>query len=187
MDYQSKGKTAECNQYVLMAWATWLVICIAIVFIHWLIDLYFHRYQQILHRNLVYLATIADSNQNMQSLLPAVCLRLYLIGYHAHTTEPPVGLSHSFLFFSFLFNSFLSLCRIKMTHFESTLFLCGYNFNNTRALLLFLQLFLQLFSYLPFPPTSSITSFSLLTLIWIWAQVEWDRVEGGSLFTLSRI
>lgn len=25
-----------------------------------------------LHRNLVYLATIADSNQNMQSLLPAV-------------------------------------------------------------------------------------------------------------------
>ncbi|XP_064779462.1 calcium-responsive transactivator-like isoform X7 [Oncorhynchus masou masou] len=42
MDYQSKGKTAECTQY-----------------------------QQILHRNLVYLATIADSNQNMQSLLPA--------------------------------------------------------------------------------------------------------------------
>uniref|UniRef100_A0A3Q0QWR5 SS18 N-terminal domain-containing protein n=1 Tax=Amphilophus citrinellus TaxID=61819 RepID=A0A3Q0QWR5_AMPCI len=45
MDYQSKGKTAECTQY-----------------------------QQILHRNLVYLATIADSNQNMQSLLPAVSL-----------------------------------------------------------------------------------------------------------------
>ncbi|TNM86877.1 hypothetical protein fugu_007107 [Takifugu bimaculatus] len=42
MDYQSKGKLAECTQY-----------------------------QQILHRNLVYLATIADSNQNMQSLLPA--------------------------------------------------------------------------------------------------------------------
>ncbi|XP_034067077.1 calcium-responsive transactivator-like isoform X4 [Gymnodraco acuticeps] len=42
MDYQSKGKTAECTQY-----------------------------QQILHRNLVYLATIADSNQNMQTLLPA--------------------------------------------------------------------------------------------------------------------
>ncbi|XP_043977179.1 calcium-responsive transactivator-like isoform X2 [Gambusia affinis] len=42
MDYQSKGKTAECTQY-----------------------------QHILHRNLVYLATIADSNQNMQSLLPA--------------------------------------------------------------------------------------------------------------------
>ncbi|KAM6924547.1 calcium-responsive transactivator-like [Xenentodon cancila] len=42
MDYQSKGKTSECTQY-----------------------------QQILHRNLVYLATIADSNQNMQSLLPA--------------------------------------------------------------------------------------------------------------------
>ena len=33
---------------------------------------FFDRYQQILHRNLVYLATIADSNQNMQSLLPAV-------------------------------------------------------------------------------------------------------------------
>lgn len=33
---------------------------------------FFYRYQQILHRNLVYLATIADSNQNMQSLLPAV-------------------------------------------------------------------------------------------------------------------
>ncbi|XP_015235604.1 PREDICTED: calcium-responsive transactivator isoform X9 [Cyprinodon variegatus] len=42
MDCQSKGKTVECTQY-----------------------------QQILHRNLVYLATIADSNQNMQSLLPA--------------------------------------------------------------------------------------------------------------------
>lgn len=35
-------------------------------------DSFSHRYQQILHRNLVYLATIADSNQNMQSLLPAV-------------------------------------------------------------------------------------------------------------------
>uniref|UniRef100_A0A8C9RJ13 SS18 subunit of BAF chromatin remodeling complex n=1 Tax=Scleropages formosus TaxID=113540 RepID=A0A8C9RJ13_SCLFO len=42
MEFQSKGKTAECSQY-----------------------------QQMLHRNLVYLATIADSNQNMQSLLPA--------------------------------------------------------------------------------------------------------------------
>ncbi|XP_062916421.1 protein SSXT isoform X1 [Mobula hypostoma] len=42
MDFQSKGKSAECSQY-----------------------------QQMLHRNLVYLATIADSNQNMQSLLPA--------------------------------------------------------------------------------------------------------------------
>uniref|UniRef100_A0A8C4RST5 SS18 N-terminal domain-containing protein n=1 Tax=Erpetoichthys calabaricus TaxID=27687 RepID=A0A8C4RST5_ERPCA len=31
-------------------------------------------YQQMLHRNLVYLATIADSNQNMQSLLPAVSI-----------------------------------------------------------------------------------------------------------------
>ncbi|XP_062850484.1 protein SSXT isoform X2 [Trichomycterus rosablanca] len=42
MDSQSKGKTVECSQF-----------------------------QQMLHRNLVYLATIADSNQNMQSLLPA--------------------------------------------------------------------------------------------------------------------
>lgn len=32
------------------------------------------RYQQMLHTNLVYLATIADSNQNMQSLLPAVSM-----------------------------------------------------------------------------------------------------------------
>uniref|UniRef100_A0A3B3HSS6 SS18L1 subunit of BAF chromatin remodeling complex n=1 Tax=Oryzias latipes TaxID=8090 RepID=A0A3B3HSS6_ORYLA len=38
MDYQSKGKKAECTQY-----------------------------QQILHRNLVYLATIAGSNQNLHS------------------------------------------------------------------------------------------------------------------------
>ena len=30
----------------------------------------FLRYQQLLHRNLVYLATIADSNQNVQALLP---------------------------------------------------------------------------------------------------------------------
>ncbi|CAH7092413.1 Ss18 [Phodopus roborovskii] len=42
MDYQNKGKASECSQY-----------------------------QQMLHTNLVYLATIADSNQNMQSLLPA--------------------------------------------------------------------------------------------------------------------
>ncbi|XP_078543527.1 protein SSXT isoform X3 [Lissotriton helveticus] len=43
MDYQNKGKTSECSQY-----------------------------QQMLHTNLVYLATIADSNQNMQPLLPAL-------------------------------------------------------------------------------------------------------------------
>merc|ERR1712168_3607 len=42
IDYQGKGKVAECVQY-----------------------------QQMLHRNLVYLATIADSNQNMQALLMA--------------------------------------------------------------------------------------------------------------------
>jgi len=40
-DYQNKGKATECLQY-----------------------------QQILHRNLVYLASIADSNQNISSLLP---------------------------------------------------------------------------------------------------------------------
>lgn len=40
-EFQSKGKMNECMQY-----------------------------QQILHRNLVYLASIADSNQNIQALLP---------------------------------------------------------------------------------------------------------------------
>nr|CAD7257734.1 unnamed protein product [Timema shepardi] len=40
-EYQSKGKAQECMQY-----------------------------QQILHRNLVYLASIADANQNIQALLP---------------------------------------------------------------------------------------------------------------------
>lgn len=40
-DYQSKGKAQECIQY-----------------------------QQMLHRNLVYLASIADSNQNIHALLP---------------------------------------------------------------------------------------------------------------------
>uniref|UniRef100_A0A8C0GBC4 SS18 N-terminal domain-containing protein n=1 Tax=Chelonoidis abingdonii TaxID=106734 RepID=A0A8C0GBC4_CHEAB len=59
MDYQNKGKTAECTQY-----------------------------QQILHRNLVYLATIADSNQNMQSLLPAVSINTnvkYNVNYTKET------------------------------------------------------------------------------------------------------
>ncbi|KAG8305182.1 transcription coactivator activity protein [Homalodisca vitripennis] len=40
-EYQSKGKVQECMQY-----------------------------QQVLHRNLVYLASIADANQNIQALLP---------------------------------------------------------------------------------------------------------------------
>lgn len=40
-EFQSKGKTSECMQY-----------------------------QQILHRNLLYLASIADANQNIQALLP---------------------------------------------------------------------------------------------------------------------
>uniref|UniRef100_UPI00358F566F protein SSXT isoform X3 n=1 Tax=Myxine glutinosa TaxID=7769 RepID=UPI00358F566F len=43
LDHQSKGKTMECSQY-----------------------------QQMLHRNLVYLATLADSSQNTQSLLPTL-------------------------------------------------------------------------------------------------------------------
>lgn len=63
LEYQSKGKTAECTQY-----------------------------QQILHRNLVYLATIADSNQNMQSLLPAVSTRWGGPLYPARTpTLPKIG------------------------------------------------------------------------------------------------
>ena len=39
-----------------------------------------HQYQQLLHRNLVYLASIADSSQNIQSLLPVS---------RAHTTPTP--------------------------------------------------------------------------------------------------
>jgi hypothetical protein len=38
------------------------------IFIY-LLNLIF-RYQQMLHRNLVYLASIADVNQNLQTLLP---------------------------------------------------------------------------------------------------------------------
>ncbi|ESO98263.1 hypothetical protein LOTGIDRAFT_114542 [Lottia gigantea] len=44
-DYQNSGKATECLQY-----------------------------QQVLHRNLVYLATVADSNQNVQALLPVSIL-----------------------------------------------------------------------------------------------------------------
>lgn len=44
-EFQSKGKISECMQY-----------------------------QQILHRNLVYLASIADANQNIQALLPVSAL-----------------------------------------------------------------------------------------------------------------
>lgn len=40
-EFQNKGKAQECIQY-----------------------------QQVLHRNLVYLASIADANQNIQALLP---------------------------------------------------------------------------------------------------------------------
>uniref|UniRef100_A0A3P8X4V3 SS18 N-terminal domain-containing protein n=1 Tax=Cynoglossus semilaevis TaxID=244447 RepID=A0A3P8X4V3_CYNSE len=59
MDYQSRGKTAECTQY-----------------------------QQILHRNLVYLATIADSNQNMQTLLPAVSDNISCHRFDPHDPTP---------------------------------------------------------------------------------------------------
>ena len=38
-----------------------------------IVDLFFVlRYQQLLHRNLVYLATLADSTQSMQNTIP-VC------------------------------------------------------------------------------------------------------------------
>lgn len=40
-EYQAKGQLMEC-----------------------------HQYQQVLHRNLVYLATVADANQNLNILLP---------------------------------------------------------------------------------------------------------------------
>lgn len=49
---------------------------------------HFCRYQQMLHRNLVYLATIADSNQNMQSLLPAVSMLLaFCVTYFTFTLQ----------------------------------------------------------------------------------------------------
>lgn len=35
------------------------------------------RYQQLLHRNLVYLASIADANQNIQALLPVSVTYLF--------------------------------------------------------------------------------------------------------------
>ncbi|XP_023682514.1 protein SSXT isoform X2 [Paramormyrops kingsleyae] len=65
MEYQSKGKTAECSQY-----------------------------QQMLHRNLVYLATIADSNQNMQSLLPAPPTQNMPMGPGGMTQSGPPHPSH---------------------------------------------------------------------------------------------
>jgi hypothetical protein len=37
--------------------------------------LLYYRYQQMLHRNLVYLATLADSNQNLQALLPVSTMK----------------------------------------------------------------------------------------------------------------
>ncbi|PWA31651.1 hypothetical protein CCH79_00006621, partial [Gambusia affinis] len=60
MDYQSKGKTAECTHPKSYKGR-----------VNFCKNFHLSRYQHILHRNLVYLATIADSNQNMQSLLPA--------------------------------------------------------------------------------------------------------------------
>ncbi|XP_007952913.1 calcium-responsive transactivator [Orycteropus afer afer] len=53
------------------------------------------RYQQILHRNLVYLATIADSNQNMQSLLPAVSPNHVSLQPTAQSTLPTTSMSMS--------------------------------------------------------------------------------------------
>lgn len=44
-EYQAKGQLLEC-----------------------------HQYQQVLHRNLVYLASIADANQNIQALLPVIVI-----------------------------------------------------------------------------------------------------------------
>lgn len=45
-EYQSKGQIMEC-----------------------------HQYQQMLHRNLVYLASVADANQNIQAILPVSTCR----------------------------------------------------------------------------------------------------------------
>lgn len=54
-EYQAKGQLMEC-----------------------------HQYQQVLHRNLVYLASVADANQNIQALLPVnnyLYLTFYIV-YH---------------------------------------------------------------------------------------------------------
>uniref|UniRef100_A0A3B3TAV5 SS18 subunit of BAF chromatin remodeling complex n=1 Tax=Paramormyrops kingsleyae TaxID=1676925 RepID=A0A3B3TAV5_9TELE len=53
-----------------------------------------NRYQQMLHRNLVYLATIADSNQNMQSLLPAPPTQNMPMGPGGMTQSGPPHPSH---------------------------------------------------------------------------------------------
>lgn len=53
-EYQAKGQLMEC-----------------------------HQYQQVLHRNLVYLASVADANQNIQALLP-VNNYLYLTFYFVY-------------------------------------------------------------------------------------------------------
>lgn len=55
VDYQSKGKAYECTQY-----------------------------QQLLHRNLVYLATLADSTQSMQNTIPAP-------GSQSSSNRPPAS------------------------------------------------------------------------------------------------
>lgn len=46
-EYQAKGQLMEC-----------------------------HQYQQVLHRNLVYLASVADANQNIQAILPVNAQKL---------------------------------------------------------------------------------------------------------------
>ena len=66
MEYQQKGRVQEVQQWVTLhqnlrekTEIRILQHCFVFTF----------RYQSQLHRNLVYLATIADSNQNMQGLL----------------------------------------------------------------------------------------------------------------------
>ncbi len=64
-----KGKSMECVQYVS--------VCYIIIHVHvrrspshCMLLLLLIRYQQTLHRNLVYLATLADPSVNVQALLP---------------------------------------------------------------------------------------------------------------------
>lgn len=56
-EYQAKGQIMEC-----------------------------HQYQQILHRNLVYLASVADANQNIQSILPVTFFYYFIKTYMAWPT-----------------------------------------------------------------------------------------------------
>ena len=40
------------------------------------------RYQQLLHKNLMYLASFADSTQNIQAMIPPVCVVYFLLIGH---------------------------------------------------------------------------------------------------------